>query len=59
MSECIHPKLQIHLVMPEEYLVRGYIGAWYRCERCGERFRTDIVPYVLMVQHGAATEEGE
>ncbi len=54
MSGCIHPKLQLQLVVPEECLVRGDIGAWYRCERCGERFRTDIVPYILVVQGGAA-----
>ena len=52
MSDCIHPKLQLQLVVPEERLVRGDSGAWYKCECCGEQFRTDIVPYVLTVQYG-------
>lgn len=50
---CIHAKLQLQLVVLEECLVRGDIGAWYRCEQCGEEFRTDIKPYKLKVTYGS------
>lgn len=52
---CIHPKLQLYLVVPEECLVRGDIGAWYQCERCGEKFNSDIKPYFLKVKYGTVT----
>jgi len=40
---CIHPQLQwCGLTEKQE---RGDIGAWYECQRCGERFRTDLTPY--------------
>ncbi len=50
---CIHAKLQLQLVVPEECLVRGDIGAWYACLQCGEHFRSDIKPYKLVVSMGA------
>lgn len=49
---CIHPKLQLQLVVPEECFVAGEIGAWYKCCRCGMKFRTDIHPYRLVAKAG-------
>lgn len=60
MDNCIHPQLQLQLVVPEECIVRGDIGAWYKCLKCGAEFRTDIKPYKLEVGMGVpkADQEG-
>lgn len=52
---CIHAKLQLQLVVPEECLVRGDIGAWYACLQCGQHFRSDIKPYEIKVATAAQT----
>lgn len=53
-TTCIHAKLQMQLVVPEECFVRGDIVAWYKCERCGDEFRTDLKPSELHVSYGRA-----
>lgn len=52
MKDCIHPKLQLQQIAPEECLERGDIGWWYKCERCGAEFRTTLIPYQIQVRMG-------
>lgn len=62
MSECLHPNLQLQLVVPEKCFDRGGLGGHYTCERCGAKFNTDLNPYAIKVRTGApsaATEQGE
>ncbi len=44
---CIHPQLQWCGLSEKQE--RGDIGAWYECQRCGERFRTNLTPYRIEV----------
>lgn len=54
---CIHAKLQLQLVTPEECFEPGGIGAWYKCENCGAAFRTDLRPYKIKVVMGVPNAE--
>ncbi len=47
---CDHPQLQLQQVTPT--FERGDIGAWYKCQRCGEEFSTDLTPYKIEVKYG-------
>lgn len=51
-DKCIHAQLQMQLVVPEECLVRGDIGAWYKCVRCGAEFSTVLKPFAIQVVKG-------
>lgn len=53
---CIHAELKLQSVQPLECFERGGIGAWYIC-KCGEKFRTDLKPYVLQVSYGEVQEK--
>jgi hypothetical protein len=53
-AECIHPRLELQLVVPESCFVPGEITAWYRCTRCDAKFNTAIKPYELVVASGHA-----
>lgn len=55
---CIHAKLQLQLVVPEECFERGALCGWYICEQCGEEFNTNLKPYKLKVFRGEAVEKG-
>ena len=54
---CIHAKLQLQSVVPEECLVRGDIGGWYLCLQCGAEFRTDLKPYKIEVVMGVPKDK--
>ncbi len=54
---CLHPKLQLQQIVPDELFERGDIGAWYKCERCGQEFRTDLTPYKVEVQRGRKRDD--
>jgi hypothetical protein len=49
MSKCIHAKLQLQLVVPEECFVPGDMKAWYKCIQCGKKFKTDLKLYKLKI----------
>ncbi len=49
---CIHAHLRLQLVVPEDCFVAGDIGAWYKCQKCGEEFSTMLTHYAIQVVRG-------